>query len=210
MAVLMIGYSGPLTRRLASSARPSPPDAWCAVGWRPQGQRSAQRKGSSGWPQMPAPVRRPKAEALSGGDREALAEALGEQARVRRSRVFCAASTNQPCCPPPTEIEGPVLKENPDKFGPNLTLTFNNMAEGLAMSESSSNVGRLEEAKKTAVEALQLMMPYFFERPPVFATRIATILKNYRRYARSLDRKPDERLVSPVVEFLHQLGVLID
>src|SRR5260370_31168268 len=159
LAVLMIGYSDPLTRRLASSARPSPPVAWCAVGWRLQGQRSAQRKGSSGWPQMPAPVRRPKAEALSGGDREALAEVLGKQARVRRSRVFCAASTeisgaitparmrishersswrgahrpptqkdigapdtirrrdpclrranaNQPCCPPPTEIEGPVL-----------------------------------------------------------------------------------------------------
>src|SRR6266481_8902087 len=93
LAVLMIGYSDPLTRRLASSVRPSPPDAWCAVGWRLQGQRSAQRKGSSGWPRMPAPVRRPKAEALSGGDREALAEALGKQARVRRSRVFCFAST---------------------------------------------------------------------------------------------------------------------
>ena len=93
LAVLMIGYSDPLTRRLASFARPSPPDGWCAVGWRRQGQRSAQRKGPSGWPQMPAPVRRPKAEALSGGDREALAEALGKQARVRRSRVFCAAST---------------------------------------------------------------------------------------------------------------------
>src|SRR5260370_10833385 len=93
LAVLMIGYSDPLTRRLASSVRPSPPDAWCAVGWRLQGQRSAQRKGSSGWPQMPAPVRRPKAEAISGGDPEALAEALGKQARVRRSRVFRAAST---------------------------------------------------------------------------------------------------------------------
>ncbi len=57
-----------------------------------------------------------------------------------------------------------LAKENPDKFGPNLALTLNNMAEGLAMSESSSNIGRLEEA---AVEALQLMMPYFFERPPV-------------------------------------------
>src|SRR5260370_39633533 len=42
---------------------------------------------------MPEPVRRPKAEALSGGDREALAEALGKQARVRRSPVFSFAST---------------------------------------------------------------------------------------------------------------------
>jgi hypothetical protein len=124
----------------------------------------------------------------SGGKHEAAASA------VSRSVAICRE----------------LAKENPDKFGPNLTLTLNNMAEGLAMSESSSNVGRLEEAEKTAVEALQLMMPYFFERPPVFATRIATILKNYRRYARSLDRKPDERLVSPVVEVLHQLGVLID
>src|SRR5712671_5064124 len=54
LAALMIGYSDPLTRRLASLARPSPPDAWCAVGWRLQGQRSAQRKGSSGWPQSPS------------------------------------------------------------------------------------------------------------------------------------------------------------
>jgi hypothetical protein len=92
LAVLMIGYSDPLTRRLACLVRPSPPDGWCAIGRRLQGQRSAQRKGSSGWPQVPAPIRRPKAEALSGEDREALAEALGKQARVGRSRVFCSES----------------------------------------------------------------------------------------------------------------------
>src|ERR1700675_2627975 len=54
LAVLMIGYSDPLTRRLASLARPSAPDGWCAVGWRLQGtgkrwpRRSASKRGPLG------------------------------------------------------------------------------------------------------------------------------------------------------------------
>jgi tetratricopeptide (TPR) repeat protein len=103
-----------------------------------------------------------------------------------------------------------LAAENPEKFEPYLALALNNLAETCATGQSSSNIGQLEEAEKAASEALRIIAPYFLERPAIFAGRIKTILTNYQRYVRSLDRKPDESLVSSVRVALGQLGLLPD
>lgn len=103
-----------------------------------------------------------------------------------------------------------LAKEDPDKYELNLALTLNNLAEAFATSGSSSNIGKLEEAGSTAFEALRLIAPYFLERPAVFADKMQTILRNYRRYMYSLDRQPDHALVSPIAEALGRLGISAD
>jgi hypothetical protein len=104
-----------------------------------------------------------------------------------------------------------LAKENPEKWEPYLALALNNMAETFATTEDlPSNIGQLEEAAKTAEEALRLIKPYFFERRAVFAERTGMILKNFCRYVRLLDRQPDETLVTPIIEALGELGISME
>jgi len=70
-------------------------------------KEALNERAQAGGRRCPRPSERPKAEALSGGDREALAEALGKQARAARPslgpphlerRRPCLSAIREPNC----------------------------------------------------------------------------------------------------------------
>ena len=87
-----------------------------------------------------------------------------------------------------------LAAERPDAFRPDLAASLNILANRL------SDLGRREEALQHAQEAVATLSSFFLTYSLVFSQQMATMARNYLRFAQELERAPDMGLLQPIID----------